>query len=194
MLELQGYSCIPLETAAAAKQSTAVTRSFGTPVTTLDRLQSALASYASRAAEKLRSQRQVARHMQIFWHTNRHQAHPRSWSVTIALPVDTHDPRDLIHAIDPAVERLYQAGHLIAKAGIILYELQPEQVSQPDLFQRPNPRSKALMRAMDTINRRYGARTIYLAACGTRTPWALKAERRSPRYTTCWRELWTVRS
>ena len=52
--------------------------------------------------------------------------------------------------------------------------------------------TKALMRAVDGLNRRYGRDTVSYAAAGTRRAWKLKNEYLSPRYTTCWDELLTV--
>ena len=53
--ELQGVSCISLETAPAAKKQIACTRSFGHPITTLPPLIEAVSEFATRAAEKLRA-------------------------------------------------------------------------------------------------------------------------------------------
>jgi nucleotidyltransferase/DNA polymerase involved in DNA repair len=71
LLELHGFSCLPIETVPSPKQETCVTRSFGEPVTTLVELQQALALYVCRAAEKLRRQGQVAMGMTIFARTSR---------------------------------------------------------------------------------------------------------------------------
>lgn len=53
--ELQGVSCMSLETAPAAKKQIACTRSFGHPITTLPPLIEAVSEFATRAAEKLRA-------------------------------------------------------------------------------------------------------------------------------------------
>jgi nucleotidyltransferase/DNA polymerase involved in DNA repair len=58
--ELRGHSCLPLVAVAPAKQETCVSRSFSTPVDSLEGLRQAIATYLSRAAEKLRRQRQRA--------------------------------------------------------------------------------------------------------------------------------------
>ena len=53
-----------------------------------------------------------------------------------------------------------------------------------------------LMLAMDTLNRRYGCGTVALASAGVAAAprrWSMKQERRTPRYTTRWDELLTVR-
>jgi len=63
--------------------------------------------------------------------------------------------------------------------------------AQGDLFSLSVPRKRrdALMAALDTLNRTMGRDTIAFAAQGIERPWKLRAEMRSPRYTTRWDEL-----
>ena len=50
------------------------------------------------------------------------------------------------------------------------------------------------MRALDTLNTDYGARTVRVGNVGGKRPaWAMRQAFRSPRYTTNWRELPVVR-
>jgi len=52
--ELRGISCLPLELMEPTRKGIAVTRSFGAPVTSWQEMHEAIASYATRAAEKMR--------------------------------------------------------------------------------------------------------------------------------------------
>jgi DNA polymerase V len=52
--ELRGISCLPLELCPPPKQSLMVSRSFGCPITSLTEMREAVATYTTRAAEKLR--------------------------------------------------------------------------------------------------------------------------------------------
>src|SRR5262245_64234238 len=52
--ELRGISCLPLELCPPPKQSLMVSRSFGRPITILTEMREAMATYMTRAAEKLR--------------------------------------------------------------------------------------------------------------------------------------------
>ena len=52
--ELGGVSCLPLELLEPTRKGIAVTRSFGTPVVDLAGMTEAVATYAARAAEKMR--------------------------------------------------------------------------------------------------------------------------------------------
>jgi DNA polymerase V len=51
--ELRGISCLPLELCPPPKQSLMVSRSFGRPITTLIEMREAVATYTTRAAEKI---------------------------------------------------------------------------------------------------------------------------------------------
>ncbi|MGQ3890201.1 DUF4113 domain-containing protein [Legionella sp. CNM-1927-20] len=50
-------------------------------------------------------------------------------------------------------------------------------------------KSEKVMLLMESINKRYGTRTIRLAAEGFQKKWTMKREMKSPCYTTCWSEL-----
>ncbi|MBM4403433.1 MAG: Y-family DNA polymerase, partial [Candidatus Cloacimonetes bacterium] len=59
VLELNGYACIDIDDAPAAKKSIVTSRSFGKQVSDQEELKEAVSCYITRAAEKLRSQRSV---------------------------------------------------------------------------------------------------------------------------------------
>lgn len=63
--------------APQTRKSLAVTRSFGRPVLTWPEMQQAIASYATRAAEKLRRHGLVAKAMQVLGRTNEFNKDPK---------------------------------------------------------------------------------------------------------------------
>lgn len=75
-------------------------RSFGTPVTTFDRLMDALTEYAMRAGEKLRHHGLVAARLTAFFHTNRHKPDRPQYagSRMVTLHPMTNDCLELIAA------------------------------------------------------------------------------------------------
>src|SRR5215813_11351401 len=90
--ELRGISCLPLEFCPPPKQSLMVSRSFGRPITTLIEMREAVATYMTRAAEKLRRHQVAAGVLTVFLMTNRFTDEPQySNSVTMPLPVATQD-------------------------------------------------------------------------------------------------------
>ena len=113
-----------------------------------------------------------------------------------------------MRAAETAVRTQFRAGFRYAKAGAILMNLQSSAIEQGelDLFseaQAPSPASvdprAKLMSALDALNNRFGRDSVRLSGIAMATNgadiavWATKQERRSPRYTTRWDYIPTVR-
>lgn len=189
VLELRGIACISLELEPPPKKVTAVTRSFGRPVTTLVEMREAVSFYATRAGEKLRRAGQAAGHMSVFMHTNRFNEDPRrSASSSIAFPEPTNHTPTLVRGALRVAETIWRDGFRYSKAGIILTDLVIAGRGQAALFcdERRDPR---LMVAMDALNAKMGWGTVFPAVTGTRRGWFLKADFHSPHYTTRWTDL-----
>lgn len=75
-------------------------------------------------------------------------------------------------------------GFAYIKVGVMLDDLVRAEDAPPLLFEPEWPKSAKLMKALDEVNDRFGKKTLVLGAEGFKRPWALKAEHRSPRYTT----------
>jgi DNA polymerase V len=193
--ELRGISCLPLELCPPPKQSLMVSRSFGRPITALTEMREAVATYMTRAAEKLRRAQLAAGVVTVSLTTNRFTEEPQyANSVTIPLPVATQDTAELIGYARQGVEQIYREGYRYKKAGVILTALVPERQVQTHLFdQHDRERSQKLMAAIDAINTAWGSGTIRYAAVGLKPEWIMRCVRRSPRYTTRWHELVVVR-
>jgi DNA polymerase V len=191
--ELRGISCYPLEENPPAKKSIAVSRMFGRPVESIEELKQAVASYASRAGEKLREQGLAASVITVYVTTSRFIENKYFNSHMFEFPVATDNTMELISCALNCVERLYRKGCLFKKAGIILNGLVPESRIQGSLFDGINrEKSRRLMQAVDTINTRLNS-PLRWAAEGLEQSWKVKFNRRSYRYTTRWDELPEVR-
>ena len=84
---------MPLELWPPPKQSLMVSRAFGRPITSLPEMREAVATYTTRAAEKLRRHRVAAGVVTVFLMTNPFADEPHyANSVTIPLPVATQQP------------------------------------------------------------------------------------------------------
>ena len=193
--ELQGLACIELELAPARKQEIACTRSFGHPVTRLEDLSEAVTEFASRAAHKLRGQGSLAGQVLVFVRTSpfRHEA---QYSRSISLPLrrPSADTRVIVAAALRGLRSIYRPGYQMAKAGVMLLELQPCTVlqSELDLQADDSPDRRWLMATLDELNQRYGQGTVKLASAGLlgeRRSWVMKQARRTPGYTTCWADI-----
>ena len=195
VLELRGVPCISLEEAPPDRKSIMASRSFGRTVETREELEEAVATYTSRAAEKLRGQGLAATRITVFALTNRFKPGDPQYAgqQPVTLPVATSDTGKLIAAARRGLGAIWRPGYRYKKAGIMLLDLVPPASVQGALFDRPDtPRSRARMRAMDALNRRYGRDTVSFAASGRRRGWKLRSEFLSPRFTTAWHELLLV--
>jgi DNA polymerase V len=193
--ELNGIPCLDLTLEQKPKQATAVTRSFGKPVTDYRQMEEAISFYAARAGEKLRAARQECCHLTIYIRTNAFNADPKySASNSIRLPIPSHDSRVLMDYALPLLKSIWRDGYRYAKAGIILNELVPEGSGQGHLFHTsPTAKNSAVMHVMDALNKRMGRGTLRQAATGLKRDWALRADYRSPSYTSRWSDLPKVR-
>jgi DNA polymerase V len=193
VLELRGISCLALEEVAPAKQQIISSRSFGTPVTSLQELSEAIATYVTRAAEKLRAQHSVAGAIQVNIRTNPHREGDPQYSNSIVLPLTTatSDTTRLVRAAQWGLKRIFRQGFHYAKAGVMLIEISPANSVQQSLFgiDATEDKSTSLMKAMDAINRRMGQDTIFLAGAGIEKRWRMRRGNKSPGYTTDWEEV-----
>ncbi|MHC4751147.1 MAG: DinB/UmuC family translesion DNA polymerase, partial [Planctomycetota bacterium] len=150
--ELRGIGCYELEQQPPTKKGVTVSRIFGRKVETVEELKEAIASYASRAGEKLREEGLVAGAMTVFVMTHRFVEPRRRYfnSHAVSFPTATNYTPELIAYAAGAVERLYRKGFLYNKAGVILGDLVPENRVQGNLFDEADrQKSRRLMRAVD---------------------------------------------
>jgi len=187
--ELRGLSCLPLALAPAAKRETCVSRSFSEPIKELAQLRQAIATYLSRAAEKLRRQRQLTDTVTVFVRSspfNGSQFYAKA--ATVTLPLASQDTAVLLAAALPLAACLFKAHKPLQKAGVLLQNLQPMgQLQHSLLAPLPEPeqqRRELLLATIDGLNRRYGSGTVAWAACGLRPAWAMKRQQLSCAATT----------
>jgi len=193
--ELRGRSCLLLEEAPAPRKSLMVSRSFGQPVTTLEHLKEAIATYTSRAAEKLRRYKLAAGVIQVFASSGHFTNTPYNGALSATLPTTTNDTAELLHYTLRCAERLYKSDCEFRRAGVLLLKLGPENQQQINLFdQRDRERSRKVMEAIDQINGQFGAGTIRYAVAGLKQPWLMKAAKRSPKFTTTWEDIPEVKA
>ncbi len=108
----------------------------------------------------------------------------------------TADTHQFIGAALRCVDAAWRGGRgcRYVKAGVLLDDLCPPKAAPPALVDAPAPRSDRLMQAVGRLNARYGRGTVFPAAMGIERGWKLRAEHRSPRYTTHLDELPRVRA
>jgi DNA polymerase V len=189
--ELQGTPCIDLDHSPAPKKEIACTRSFGHPVTELALLNEAVTEFATRAAEKVRKQHSLAVQVMVFIRTSPFRSDPQySRSMVVPLRRPSADTGAIVAAALTGLKAIYRPGFKLAKAGVMLLDLQSDTLAQKELDLEDDDEADRgqLMTALDGINRRFGKGTMKLASAGLagdRRAWSMKQERRTPGYTTC---------
>ena len=109
------------------------------------------------------------------------------------------DTAQIVGAALAGLRAIYRPDYKMAKAGVMLLELQSDSVQQQeleledeDVVDRGN-----LMATLNGLNLRYGRGTVSMASAGLagdlRT-WSMKQERRTPAYTTDWNDLAVARA
>ena len=198
--ELQGEACISLDDAPSPKKQVACTRSFGQPVTEVKPLIEAVSEFTSRAAAKLRRQSGLAGQILVFAHTSPFRQGPHfSKSIVIPLRRPTADTRHLVQAAVMGVTQIYKPGFKLSKAGVMLLDLMPDNVSQGEFdFGAPETRDRGrLMAAMDAINDRFGRGAIHVGSAvgvGAHRDWSMRQERLTPQYTTKFSDMPVARA
>lgn len=193
--ELKGIPSILMKDPLESKKMIATTRMFGKPVYTLNELKEAVATYTSRAAEKLRRQYSAAKHIEVFVVTNEHDAgdyqyNPRTKHTHTTLEKASSVTEELIKHAVPLTEELFTPGVKYIKAGIMLGGIVPDDSIQGNLFDTSiNPAKRQLMQAMDNINFGMHSDAVKYVATGLTRDWKMRCELRSKRHTTRWEEL-----
>ena len=192
--ELRGISCMPLELMEPTRKGIAVTRSFGAPVTSWTEMREALASYATRAAEKMRRYKVAADNLFVFMHTSTFNQDPfYSNGASTRFAATTNDT---VRGRRPYAvrlgERLWRDGFRYSKCGVMISELLPEAVQQPALWtELDRERRERAWKTVDQLNAKLGRGTVRILSCraeGLR-PGSCGRSTVSPRWTTRWDEL-----
>jgi DNA polymerase V len=191
--ELNGIPCIELGQGAERKQMIASTRSFGNPVKTLTEMKEAIATYTSRAAEKLRLQKSAAGCVYVFMSTgyfDSRQAYEKD-SLFEILQTPTANTNELIECAIQLTEKAFRTGTTYKKAGVLLSAIVDERAIQGSLFEpgKPNLKSAKLSKTIDLLNKRLGNDTVKFASTGLEKDWKTRSEIRSPEYSTKWKDI-----
>jgi len=199
--ELKGMHSHDMQTPRTSKKMIATTRMFGRTVSEWQEIEEALATYATRTAEKLRRQHSAAYGVSVFLLKKTppqtdisHYHHGRQVSGYVKLDNPSNLTPDIIKAVVALGKSLYEQGELYKKAGVILSDFVPDNALQTNLFVAPKDQNrKKLMNVIDNMNAAFRDDILKFATSGTQKNWKMRSERRSKRYTTRWDELCLVR-
>ena len=166
--ELRGEDCIGFDDMPQPKQTTMVSRSFGTEVRDYDELANAITMFATDAARSIRTANLVSTSVSVFIETNRfgkspHHAPSRSEPLSPA----TNNTRHAVRAALAALKHIYREGLAYKRAGVMLLDLVEAGQAQVTLFDKHDPRDDKLIEAFDAINERLGPGSIQFGPCNS---------------------------
>lgn len=193
--ELQGEQCIGFQKTPPDKQSICVSRSFAKELYDFEPLHTAISTFVSSAAEKLRKQGSAAGQMLIFIYTNRHHTQMPQYyeSRLIRFDVATDSTLEMLAQASKALRFIFDSNYGYKKAGVILSDIVPKTAIQNTLFDTTDrTKHTRLMQAIDSLNAHHGRNTVSVAT-QTLSPIKTNRDHLSPHYTTQWSEIITVK-
>ncbi len=198
VLELNGVHCHEdILEVAPAKQQIICSKSFGSPVTSLDSMLSAISHHATRATEKLRLEGRECGRLGIFMSTNRYRASEHyANQMNLTLPFPTADTREVMRNAITLAREIWRDGYRYNKAGIMLSDFRVPGACQADFFSpiEDSDKNQELMRAVDKINSLAGKNAIQFGRQVNKdTNWQMRRGNLSPAYTTRWADIPVVK-
>jgi DNA polymerase V len=194
--ELRGEPCIDLESTSKPQKSLAVTRTFAGRVRAWHELEATVATFAARAAQKLRKFQQTTGAVGVFIAGDRHRDGDayRRVSTTVPLVQTSNDSSVIIAAALAGLGKIYDSEFSYRRAGIVCVDLASEETQQLSWLADASPaettRRNHLMHTVDALNDKYHAPVVRHAV--ERTSDIRDGSRRSRAYTTSWGQLPTV--
>ena len=197
VMELNGASCITLETSKQKKRkSCCVSKSFGKKVESFEKLKEAVVTHCLNAAEKIREDRQLVKSVIVFIRTSPFDKHLfLSRSEKIDLAILTDDSMILSRACIDALKKIFAKGYRYQKAGVVFLGLVNNSEYGQNLFVDKNSqKSNSLMKAIDSMNVKFGRNSLTLADSGVGHCWKMRRDHSSKIDTSHFDFLPTVKS
>lgn len=194
--ELNGEVWLEMEDELPDAKQVMSSRSFGKRASTFEELSEAISYHSGIAAERMRSKGLYANGVYVFIMNSPHDQAPYyANSLSVGFPSPTNSTPKITKTALWLLKRIYKSGIYYQKAGVMMLETVSGKALQNDLFgySEDNPKSEALMRVMDKINRKYAKGTIKTAAEGNIQAWKMQRNYLSPNYTGDWGELLRIR-
>ncbi len=204
VLELNGIPCSRLSDGRDSRKGILTSRMFGKPLFELSDVQEAVATFVSRAAEKLRAQHSIASNISINLIGDKYDniRGKYKFGAGYAMNVPTAHTPTLIKIGKALTARAFEEGRKYKKAAVMLTGIVPDSETQMDLFDPElyTQKQYRLMESMDYLNSKFGRNFTAFAATGLhkqgdhRNKWLMNQNYLSKRYTTRWDELMTVKA
>ena len=192
--ELNGIICFPLEQGLTNRKQIVTSRSFGRAVSNYQGLVEAVTTFVAKATLKLRNQGSLCSKVSIFIRSSpfRKETHFYQNIITIPFTGPTSNTELILKESLKGLNIIYKHNILYVKCGIILSDLIDEKNSQRNLFFEDTKKDNNLIFIIDKINNRFNSDTLRLATQPLSPKWGMRQMKKSPSYTTSWKELLVV--
>lgn len=198
--EIQGVSCLPVESVPKPKEQILRSRSFSHATNDRSVLLSSVSTHMTEVARQLRREKAEAKKAGVFFLTSPfkenepwHAAEP-----VTELTLPTSDTMRLVEVACRLVEAHWRPGFRYCKAGAFVTDLIPEGSCSVtgSLFDLPDEERDAtrrrLMECLDDLTRRFGKGAWKIGSSGLADGWQMKRDRLTPAYLTRWTDIMTV--
>lgn len=198
--EIQGVSCLPVESVPKPKEQILRSRSFSHATNDRSVLLSSVSTHMTEVARQLRREKAEAKKAGVFFLTSPfkenepwHAAEP-----VTELTLPTSDTMRLVEVACRLVEAHWRPGFRYCKAGAFVTDLIPEGSCSVtgSLFDLPDEERDAtrrrLMECLDDLTRRFGKGVWKIGSSGLADGWQMKRDRLTPAYLTRWADILTV--
>ncbi len=198
--EIQGVSCLPVESVPKPKEQILRSRSFSHATNDRSVLLSSVSTHMTEVARQLRREKAEAKKAGVFFLTSPfkenepwHAAEP-----VTELTLPTSDTMRLVEVACQLVEAHWRPGFRYCKAGAFVTDLIPEGSCSVtgSLFDLPDEERDAtrrrLMECLDDLTRRFGKGVWKIGSSGLADGWQMKRDRLTPAYLTRWADIMTV--
>ena len=194
--ELRGIKCFELQTSELPKKNIRNSRTFSKDTNDYNKIKKAVSSFASKSAEKLRSQQCVASTIFVFINTNKYKYINENLKLNgkVNLKFSTNDTSVIISEALKILDEIYIPGYFYKQAGVIISDFSVVNQNQLGLFEDVSKKIKRdkLMGSLDYINSVMGNESIKLACEEFENGWRINQSNLSPAYTTRWNEILSV--
>lgn len=198
--EIQGVSCLPVESVPKPKEQILRSRSFSHATNDRSVLLTSVSTHMTEVARQLRREKAEAKKAGVFFLTSPfkenepwHAAEP-----VTELTLPTSDTMRLVEVACRLVEAHWRPGFRYCKAGAFVTDLIPEGSSSVtgSLFDLPDEERdetrRRLMECLDDLTRRFGKGAWKIGSSGLADGWQMKRDRLTPAYLTRWADIMTV--
>lgn len=169
VMELQGISCIEVESAPATKKQIISSRSFGARVIDIQSLSEAMSDYLQNAVKRLRGDESLCGCVIAFAQSNPFDKsrpfYNKSINIGFAEPTDCAAVMN--RAVMKRMNELFQEGIEFKKCGVILTAIEPKSTYIYDLLSDSTQieKNEKLQSALEQVKVRFGDKKIAIGPC-----------------------------